>query len=245
MVAHCETTPDLRWLADVIVALATTGLRIGELVDLRWSDVDLVRGVLSVRDNRHSARHRAVGGIRTNKGRRTRRVPVHTRLRAVLEKLPRRPDGRVFGGPRGGRLKADTVLLVLKRDVLGPLKGRFPTPKDDLGFDCRLHSFRHFFVSEAFLGGASEGEVREWVGHTESRIVERYRHLRNEDARRKMDGIDFLGDAKDDQTKENDAGSTTRNKETDEKEKDEKKDDAGAAGDGGGQDDDRRDEEKE
>jgi hypothetical protein len=57
-----------------------------------------------------------------------------------------------------------------------------------------LHSFRHAFVSQAFLDGASEGEIREWVGHTNSRIVERYRHLRNEDAQRKMRQIDFFGD---------------------------------------------------
>jgi hypothetical protein len=45
-----------------------------------------------------------------------------------------------------------------------------------------LVAFRHAFVSQAFLDDASEGEIREWVGHTNSRIVERYRHLRSDDA---------------------------------------------------------------
>jgi integrase len=75
-------------------------------------------------------------------------------------------------------------------------KAKFPTPAEEIGFaDARLHSFGHASVSQAILDGASEGEIREWVGHTNSRIVERYRHLRNEDARRKIDKIDFLGGA--------------------------------------------------
>lgn len=44
MVDLCRSSTRLHWLADVIVALAATGMRIGELAALRWSDVDLYRG---------------------------------------------------------------------------------------------------------------------------------------------------------------------------------------------------------
>jgi hypothetical protein len=47
-------------------------------------------------------------------------------------------------------------------------------------------------VSQAFLGGASEGEIRKWVGHRDSRIVERYWHLRPQDAQRKTDRMTFF-----------------------------------------------------
>jgi integrase len=67
-------------------------------------------------------------------------------------------------------------------------------PAGETGFEHgRLHSFRHFFCSQAFLDGASEGEIREWLGHADSRMVEHYRHLRGDDAQRKMAQIDFLG----------------------------------------------------
>ena len=80
------------------------------------------------------------------------------------------------------------------REVITPLADRFATADGEIGFiHGRLHTFRHFFVSQAFLSGASEGEIREWVGHTDSRVVERYRYLRNEDAQRKMREIDLLG----------------------------------------------------
>jgi integrase len=196
IVETCRSSPDLHWMADVIIALATTGMRIGELAGLRWSDVNMTIGVITLNDTRHSGRHAKAGAVRTLKGRRGRRIPIHSHLRSVLDGLARRPDGRVFGMPSGGPLLPNSVCKMFIRDVIEPLKAKFPTPAEEIGFaDGRLHSFRHAFVSQAFLDGASEGEIREWVGHTNSRIVERYRHLRNEDARRKMDKIDFLGEA--------------------------------------------------
>jgi integrase len=192
---HCANTPGLAWLGKIIKALAITGMRIGELSQLRWADVDIGASVITVTDNRHSDLHRQVGDVRTTKGRRGRRIPMHAELLALLKDLPRNPDGRVFHGPRGGKLKPDTVLLALKRDVIAQLAQKVPTPKNQVGFaDCRVHSFRHFFVSQAFLGGASEGEIRQWVGHTDSRIIERYRHLSDQDSKRKMDRINFTGD---------------------------------------------------
>ena len=195
MVQLCQSIPELLWLGDVIVALATTGLRIGELVELRWSDVDLGAGVIVLADNRHSGRARKVGAVRTTKGRRSRRVDIHIRLREVLVRLAHRSEGgRVFRGFKGGNVDPDKVLKVLKRDVIGSLKYRFPTAEGEIGFahGC-VHSFRHYFVTEAFLGGATDGEVRDWVGHRDSRIVERYRHLRGRAAKQSMDRLDFLG----------------------------------------------------
>ncbi len=82
----------------------------------------------------------------------------------------------------------------LSRALIQPLAKEFPTIAGEIGFEHgTFHSFRHTFCSQCFLGGASEGEVREWLGQRDSKIVELYRHLRNEDARRKMSQIDFLG----------------------------------------------------
>jgi hypothetical protein len=77
--------------------------------------------------------------------------------------------------PRGGRLRPNNVLHVFIRDVIEKLNGRFPAPSGETGFEHgRLHSFRQFFVSQAFLGGALEGEIREWVGHADGKMVEHY-----------------------------------------------------------------------
>jgi integrase len=198
IIERCESMPPLKWLANVIMALVTTGMRIGELAALRWTDIDLNIGVIMLPDNRHSGRHKNADAVRRTKGRRSRQIPVHSRLSKILQNLPRRTDGLVFSGPNGGRLRPNSACRILIRDIIAPLKAKFPTPEGEIGFvDCRLHSFRHAFVSQAFLDGVSEGEIRSWVGHTNSRIVERYRHLRNEDAQRKMQQIKFFEDGAD------------------------------------------------
>jgi integrase len=193
MVDVCLSQPKIAWLSQLIIALALTGMRISEALALRWSDIDLVSDIITLHDNRHSGRHLHGGEIRTTKGRRGRRIPIHFALHQVIEAMPRNPDGFVFAGPKRGRLKADVIRNIFIRDVLKSLKSKFPTPRGEIGFEHgRLHSFRHFFISQAFLGGASEGEIRSWVGHRDSRIIERYRHLRSDDARRKMDRIEFF-----------------------------------------------------
>jgi integrase len=99
----------------------------------------------------------------------------------------------VFHAARGGRVLARNVLEQFINNVIKPLKSTFPTPAGEIGFEHgRLHSFRHFFCSQCFLGGASEGEIKEWLGHADSMMVQHYRHLRSEDAQRKMSQIRFL-----------------------------------------------------
>ncbi len=194
IVKHCLADAGLVWLAHVIIALAHTGLRIGELANLRWCDIDLSSNTIIVADERFSNRKRRSGAARKTKGRRSRAIPIHPRLRDLLHNLKRTPDGYVFHSQRGCRLRPNNALHTFIEEVIEPLKEQFATPAGEIGFEhARLHSFRHFFCSQAFLGGASEGEIREWLGHADSKMVEHYRHLRNEDAQRKMKQIDFVG----------------------------------------------------
>lgn len=137
----------------LITAVAANGLCIAEAIDLRGSDVDMVNKVITLSDNRHSGHRQRGKAIRTTKGRSSRRVPIYEGLHRVLSKLSRHVDNHVFHGPRVGTLKADTVRNILVRDVLRPLSEKFPTPSSKIGFiDGRLHSFRHYFVSQGFFG---------------------------------------------------------------------------------------------
>lgn len=195
MVEHCQRSPKLVWLANVIVALAHTGLRISELAGLRWSDINLQQDVLLVADERASCRKKAAGTARATKGRRSRTIPIHPVLKKLLTTLPRNADGYVFRAALGGRIRTRNILQLFIERVIEPLTARFSTAEGEIGFEHgRLHSFRHFFCSQAFLGGASEGEIKEWLGHADSKMVEHYRHLRGDDAQRKMGKINFLGD---------------------------------------------------
>lgn len=193
MVMHCRASPQLGWLADMITALAHLGVRISELVGLRWTDIDLENNVITVPDERGSHRKRLAGMVRTTKGKRSRNIPIHPRLRETLLKMDRGTDGRVFHTNRGKPIHKQYILELFVGNVIKPLKETFPTPQGEIGFEHgRMHSFRHFFVSQCFLGGASEGEIREWVGHADSKMVEHYRHLGQKDALRRMEQISFV-----------------------------------------------------
>lgn len=194
IVAHCRADKELYWLAGVVVALAVTGLRISELAGLRWSDIDLERGVLRLTDTTQNSRKSKRPESRSTKSHQGRSLPIRDELRSVLEKLSRMPDGRVFHGPNGGRIKPDTVRNVLIRHVLTPLQSRFPADGDARGFaDGRLHSFRHYFCSTSADNGVPEQMLMSWLGHRDSEMIRHYYHLRQNEARVQMGKLPLLG----------------------------------------------------
>jgi len=78
--------------------------------------------------------------MRTTKGKSSRQIPIHPRLREMLSKMNREPDGRVFHAERGGQLRPRNVLGAFIRDVIDKLKNKFPVPAGKNGFEHgRLH----------------------------------------------------------------------------------------------------------
>ncbi len=145
MYARCSATAALTWLANVVVGLACTGLRIAEFASLRWCDFDLANERLQLTDETA----RSIGANRKRrelKSGQSRTFPIHPDFLAVLRRLPR-ADEFVFHGPRGGRLKPDTVRRVLVREVIEPLSKQFPTPEGEKGFAAG----RLAFVPPRFL----------------------------------------------------------------------------------------------
>ncbi len=193
MLSHCDQSPKLAWLRHIITALASTGMRIEELLQLRCSDIDLENKILTIADESGFADRSA--DKPTTKSGRTRELCIRDELVAVFQAIPRKGKF-VFVGPRGGRLRADTVRNVFVREVIKPLAPRFPKKyKNVKGFeDGRLHSFRHYFCSIcANSGKIPERVVMAWVGHADSQMVQHYYHLHSEESRRKMRQINPLG----------------------------------------------------
>ncbi|MBA4020181.1 MAG: hypothetical protein C0483_23720 [Pirellula sp.] len=193
MVAHCRADARLGWLGDVVVGLACSGMRIAELTGLKWSDVDLGNGWITLTDE--TGYEAGVEPRRTLKSGRSRSVPIDAELRSVLERLPRKAS-QVFLGPTQRALKPDFVRRKFVRHVIKPLAPKFPgTPGKQSFVNGRLHSFRHAFVSRCAAQNVAVLVVMEWVGHAESPMVRHYFHLHDEESRRQMRGLDFLGGA--------------------------------------------------
>ncbi len=69
------------WLGPLVRVAIETAMRMGELLSLIWSNVDLLRGTAHLPDTKSGER---------------RTVPLSGAARAALQKMPRSVDGRVF-----------------------------------------------------------------------------------------------------------------------------------------------------
>ncbi|MHB1591682.1 MAG: site-specific integrase, partial [Sulfuricella sp.] len=69
------------WVRPLVIFALETGMRRGEIISLKWENVDLRRCVARLEDTKNGE---------------SRAVPLSSRARTVLEGLPRSIDGRVF-----------------------------------------------------------------------------------------------------------------------------------------------------
>jgi len=98
---------------------------------------------------------------------------------------------RPLAGPTSTRYSGSMASPVGVR-----LKNQFPKRGDEKGFeDGRVHSFRHYFCSTCANSGVPARMVMEWLGHQDGEMVRIYYHLHDDEARRRMAALDFLGGA--------------------------------------------------
>lgn len=190
---HCEHL-NLQWLGSVVLALSTTGLRISELANLRWKDVDFERNMIRLTDESTSRKKKGTPQQQSTKSGYSRSFPIPTNLKPILTKMDRAKDGRVFHGPLGGKIKPDTVRRILIRDVLTPLAEQFPNDSGEPSFiDGRLHSFRHYFCSRCANKGVPDRILMTWLGHRNSKMVQHYYHLYDDESQKQMVRLSQLG----------------------------------------------------
>lgn len=126
----------------------------------------------------------------TTKNKRSRSFPINDDLKSFFRERLEHHDGFIFHGPRGGRVKPDTLRNILIKDVLQPLKDGFPAAAGEKGFEHgRLHSFRHFFCSQCSNNGVAERMLMDWLGHADAAMVRRYYHADAEESQRQMNRV--------------------------------------------------------
>lgn len=147
------------WRTMVVVALKT-GLRIGELLALRWEDVDLKAGRIVVR------RTIWKGHEGPPKSGRDREVPLGDEVLAVLKAHRHLKGKTVFCNADGSMLTAAQCRPPI--EAAGRKAGL--TKKG-------WHVLRHTFASHLAMRGASAKEVQELLGHGSLQMTMRYMHL--------------------------------------------------------------------
>jgi integrase len=144
---------------------AMTGLRLGELLALRWRDVDWTAGVIRVRRNYVRGRYG------TPKSRRSSRaVPMADEIGGTLDRLFKASrfqgdDQLVFVHPATG--SAIAKANVTRRLHLALADARL----DDTHV---FHDLRHTFGTTMAAHGVPMRTLQEWMGHKHIATTERY-----------------------------------------------------------------------
>ncbi len=158
----------------MFLAAAFTGLRMGELLALRWGDVDFAGEVIRVRRS-----YNAHGGLTTPKSGRVRSVPMVPYVGKALARLATRhelvaDDDLVFPGELG-----------LFQDA-GALRDRYKAALIRAGLrSLRFHDLRHTFGTLA-VRRAEVPAVQAWMGHADIRTTMRYVHHRDRGGEAKL-----------------------------------------------------------
>jgi integrase len=150
-------------LTPLVLLALNTGLRRGDLFDLKWSEVDLERRYI----------RRVIGKASHARRKRGKPVephtlPLSTEAQTVLQHLKeeRDPDSDlVLPSPRSGTRLDNT-------------KKGFAKVLDDAGIThFTFHDLRHSFASKLVMAGVDLNTVRELLTHSDIRMTLIYAHL--------------------------------------------------------------------
>src|SRR5436305_852967 len=146
LIASC-IAPHIRAL--VTVALHS-GMRLGEILDLHWYDLDFASGFILVRDSKNGE---------------SRHVPMDATLFALFRAYPRRPGtDLVFSSRCGGRI------VDVRSGFLNSCKRAELT-------DLHFHDLRHTFASQFVMAAADLYILKEILGHKSLAMAARYAHV--------------------------------------------------------------------
>ncbi len=145
-----------------------TSLRRGELLGLKWEDVDLDRGDLQVRRQVSRINGEVVEApLKTKNAYRT--LPLAEDTVSVLKEQRRKVGNSpwVFPSPNGGPISPDSVLHMLHRVLK-----RAGLPK------VRFHDLRHTFATLALQNGVDVKTVSGMLGHFSAGFtLDTYAHI--------------------------------------------------------------------
>lgn len=148
LLSHCDCH-----LYPIVFTAIYTGMRKGEILNLKWSQIDLKNGIILLDKTKNYER---------------REIPISDSLKALFKQLhsQRRLNTEyVFVNPDTGKRYTE-------------IKKSFNTACKKAGIqDFHFHDLRHTFASHLVMSGADLKTVQELLGHKSLTMTLRYSHL--------------------------------------------------------------------
>lgn len=141
------------YLYPIVIIAISTGARRGEILNLRWRDVDLERGLARLVKTKNNEK---------------RAIPLTHLALEIIQKLYRmeNPSKTDFLFPRADGKKPVEITKHWKKALI----------EAEIE-DFRFHDLRHTAASYLAMNGATLAEIAEVLGHKTLQMVKRYAHL--------------------------------------------------------------------
>jgi site-specific recombinase XerD len=162
------------WLRDIVLFAVVTGMREGEVINLKWESVEIEKSIVHVRNS---------SSFRSKMGK-ERAIPLNSVAARIIKA---RPHGGafVFTDRNGEQIRQFHLTHIFKKYVR----------KVGLGEEIHFHSLRHTFASWLVQEGVPLYYVQKLLGHSSINVTQVYSHTTDENLRKAVEqslGIDDI-----------------------------------------------------
>lgn len=132
------------------------GVRLNELINLKWEDLDEERKVLN---------------IRQGKGNKDRIIFLHPRIMQKINETGVGKTGLILTSSRGKKYSKKTIQEIVKQNAKKANIIKRVTP----------HTLRHSFATHLLENGADIRHIQKLLGHADIKTTQIYTHVANKD----------------------------------------------------------------
>lgn len=153
------------FLKPILVTAVNTGMRRGEIFNLKWQDVNLKEGYIVVRESKNND---------------SRIIPINNVLMQTLKSVKNNGSGEYMFSHNNGN------------DPVRTFKTAFSSAIRRSGIDkFRFHDLRHTFASKLVMAGVDIVTVAELMGHKSINMTKRYSHPTPEHKKRAVERLNI------------------------------------------------------
>jgi len=143
----------------VLMFLYYTGIRLNEIVNLKWEDIDFQRNVIH---------------LKIAKGEKERVIFFHDKLKNFIEYFNFKKEGIVFVSNHGGKYGKRTIQAIVGSAAKRAGISKSITP----------HVLRHSFATHLLEAGADIRHIQKLLGHASLQTTQIYTHVANKDIKK-------------------------------------------------------------
>ena len=151
---------DRKFLKDIFTIAYYTGMRLGEILNMKWDWIDIGTSIITVKNSDSF----------TTKSKKERIIPISPKIKDLFFNLSNSKDGFVFYKHLGIKYNENFISKEFRKAV----------DKTKLNKQIHFHTLRHSFASALVQRGTSLYAVKELLGHSDIKTTQIYSHLQNE-----------------------------------------------------------------